>query len=208
MDTPTLDGGCQPPPLFTFGVIADIQYADLDDGMNYSRTSRRFYRSSLRLLRNAQRSWLQSAVRPEFILQLGDVIDGFNKDHGASERALERVLAEFSCSPMQVHHVWGNHELYNFRRSALLRSRLNSSLPSDSSSTGAPAGGEIYAYHFSPFPGFTFVVLDAYDVSLLGREESSSEYQSAMNVIRQHNGNDNLNCPPGGYGVTVSTPGV
>ncbi|KAJ4938873.1 hypothetical protein JOQ06_028339 [Pogonophryne albipinna] len=183
--------GCPSTPLFTFGVIADIQYADLEDGFNYSRTRKRFYRSSLQLLKNAQRSWAESAVRPEFILQLGDIIDGFNKGHGASERALDTVLREFSV-PAEVHHVWGNHEFYNFSRSALLRSRLNSSaLHRD-----RDLSGDVYAYSFSPAPGFTFVVLDAYDVSLLGREPSSEQYGQAMDLIKLYNNNDDLNCPP------------
>ncbi|KAM4525385.1 manganese-dependent ADP-ribose/CDP-alcohol diphosphatase [Odontesthes bonariensis] len=178
----------QQTPLFTFGVISDIQYADIDDGYNYTRTKKRYYRSSLQLLKNAQKTWSQSAVKPDFILQLGDIIDGFNKSHDASERALDTVMREFSSSPVKVHHVWGNHEFYNFSRSALLRSGLNSS--------GAPACSDVYAYQFSPFPGFTFVVLDAYDVSLLGREESSEQYKDAMNMIKLHNKNDDLNCPP------------
>lgn len=192
-----MDDCPEPTPLFTFGVIADIQYADIDDGYNYSRTRRRYYRSSLQLLRNAQESWSESAVKPEFILQLGDIIDGFNKGRGASDRALDTVLRELSCGPVEVHHVWGNHEFYNFSRSALLRSKLNSTPTTDGSPSGGQAAGDIYAYHFSPFPGFTFVVLDAYDVSLLGREESSEEYQEALSLIRQYNNNEDLNCPPG-----------
>lgn len=187
----------QQTPLFTFGVIADIQYADIDDGYNYSRSHRRYYRSSLRLLRNAVESWSESAVKPEFILQLGDIIDGFNKGRGASERALDTVLREFSSSPVEVHHVWGNHEFYNFNRSALLRSKLNSTLHADRSLNAAPSTSDIYAYHFSPFPGFTFVVMDAYDVSLLGREKTSELYNEAMTLIKKYNHNEDLNCPPG-----------
>ncbi|XP_026206434.1 manganese-dependent ADP-ribose/CDP-alcohol diphosphatase [Anabas testudineus] len=186
-------------PLFTFGVIADIQYADIDDGFNYSKTRMRFYRGSLQLLRNAQASWSEAATKPDFILQLGDVIDGFNKRHDASDGALDSVLREFSSSPVEVHHVWGNHEFYNFSRSELLRSKLNSSAAHGGSSpSGARGGCDTHAYHFSPSPGFTFVVLDAYDVSLLGRDESSEQYCSAMNIIKQYNNNKDLNCPPVG----------
>lgn len=188
---------CPPePPLFTFGVIADVQYADIDDGYNYSRTRRRYYRSSLQLLRNARKSWSESAVKPDFVLQLGDIIDGFNKPRDASDSALDAVLEEFRSCPAEVHHVWGNHEFYNFSRSSLLRSRLNSRVHGDRSPSGAPARSDIYAYQFSPHPGFRFVVLDAYDVSLLGREESSEEYRNALNLIKQHNNNEDLNCPP------------
>ncbi|KAI4803373.1 hypothetical protein KUCAC02_006922 [Chaenocephalus aceratus] len=134
--------GCPSTPLFTFGVIADIQYADLEDGFNYSRTRKRFYRSSLQLLKNAQRSWAESAVRPEFILQLGDIIDGFNKGHGASERALDTVLREFSV-PAEVHHVWGQPRVSITSAGArCCVSRLNSSaLHRD-----RDLSGDVYAY--------------------------------------------------------------
>lgn len=179
----------EPTPLFTFGVIADIQYADIDDGYNFTQTRKRFYRSSLTLLRNAVRSWRESG--PDFILQLGDIIDGFNKNHEASDRALDTVLEEFGST--EVHHVWGNHEFYNFRRTDLLRSRLNSTLRSERSLNAA--GGEVYAYSFRPGPGFTVVILDGYDVSLLGREETSDRYRDSLSLIRQHNHNEDLNCP-------------
>ncbi|MEQ2194924.1 hypothetical protein XENOCAPTIV_004773 [Xenoophorus captivus] len=187
----------QQPALFTFGVIADVQYADLDDGFNFTRTRKRYYRSSLQLLKNALKSWSESAVKPDFILQLGDLIDGFNKLHGASQRALDTVLREFGSCPAKVHHVWGNHEFYNFSRSELMRSPLDSSLYADWGPRGVPGEDDIYAYQFSPFPGFTFVVLDAYDVSLLGRQQSNKQYNNAMNLIRLYNKNEDLNCPPG-----------
>uniref|UniRef100_A0A3Q2QZG3 Manganese-dependent ADP-ribose/CDP-alcohol diphosphatase n=1 Tax=Fundulus heteroclitus TaxID=8078 RepID=A0A3Q2QZG3_FUNHE len=197
MGTSSAMDPCAPqPPLFTFGLIADVQYADIDDGFNFTRTRRRYYRSSLQLLKNALRSWSESAVKPAFILQLGDLIDGFNKPRGASQRALDAVLREFASCPVRVHHVWGNHEFYNFSRSELVGSPLDSSPYADSRPSEVPGQDPIYAYQFSPFPGFTFVVLDGYDVSLLGRQESSEQYNNAMNLIKLYNNNEDLNCPP------------
>ena len=191
------------PPLFTFGVIADIQYADIDDGFNYTRTQRRYYRSSLQLLRNARESWSRAAVKPSFILQLGDIIDGFNKQHDSSDQALDTVLREMSTCPAQVHHVWGNHEFYNFTRDTLMKSKLNSSPPCDSGG-GGPHTGDIYAYHFNPTPKFKVVVLDAYDVSVLGRTVSSVQYNNALNILKEHNSNEDLNHPPGVCVCTLS----
>lgn len=45
------------------------------------------------------------------------------------------------------------------------------------------------------------MVLDAYDVSLLGRETSSEQYSNAMNLIKQYNSNEDLNCPPDAVGL-------
>lgn len=181
-------------PLFTFGVIADIQYADIDDGFNFKRTSKRYYRNSLRLLQNAQDRWAIADVKPCFILQLGDIIDGLNQKYDASDQALETVLKEFTSNPFKVHHVWGNHEFYNFSRDTLLHSHLNSSSLCDRG--GVLNKGAIYAYHFSPAPKFRFVILDAYDVSLLGREESSAQYKNALRLVKEHNRNEELNNPP------------
>lgn len=182
-------------PLFSFGVIADVQYADIDDGHNFLRTRKRYYRSSIQLLRKALDSWSKAAVKPDFILQLGDIIDGFNRRHDVSEQALGLVLKEFSSSPAKVHHVWGNHEFYNFDRTRLLNSELNSRPHAEQSLS--ESGTDIYAYHFCPHPGFLFVILDAYDLSVIGRDESTEQYKEAMQILREHNDNEDLNQPAG-----------
>ncbi|XP_055032812.2 manganese-dependent ADP-ribose/CDP-alcohol diphosphatase [Misgurnus anguillicaudatus] len=181
-------------PLFTFGIIADIQYADKEDGFNFLRTRRRYYRNSLELLRSANRVWKEEPVNPSFILQLGDVIDGFNKKYEASDRALETVVSEFDNCLVKVHHVWGNHEFYNFNRNSLFASPINSGTKL------APGSNfiddEIYAYHFSPAPKFRFVVLDAYDLSIIGRDPNHEKYNKAMKILKEQNTNNDLNHPP------------
>ncbi|XP_061087525.1 manganese-dependent ADP-ribose/CDP-alcohol diphosphatase isoform X2 [Conger conger] len=190
------------PPLFTFGVIADIQYADIEDGFNFLHTRKRYYRNSLRLLHRANEKWKEEAVQPSFIIQLGDVIDGFNKKYNASETALETVVNELGKSAIEVHHVWGNHEFYNFSRDELLISALNSRTMNDTLSEDTTESGNVsnteesYAYHFSPAPHFRFVVLDAYDLSLIGRKEPNVSYYQALELIQAHNDNDDLNFPP------------
>ncbi|KAJ8363745.1 hypothetical protein SKAU_G00125760 [Synaphobranchus kaupii] len=194
------------PPLFTFGVIADIQYADIEDGFNFKHTRKRYYRNSLRLLRNANEKWKGEAVQPSFIIQLGDIIDGFNKKYNTSERALETVVNELAKSAIEVHHVWGNHEFYNFSRDDLMISALNSKTTNDrmpTMSEDSVENGNVSnteegnAYDFSPAPHFRVVVLDAYDLSLIGRKEPSVRYYQALEIIQAHNDNDDLNFPPG-----------
>ncbi|CAM4705782.1 unnamed protein product [Leuciscus chuanchicus] len=178
--------------LFSFGIIADVQFADIDDGMNYLRTSRRFYRNSVALLRDAVRHWEETRV--SCVIQLGDAIDGYNKSRDASERALDTVMAEFEKSSVDVHHVWGNHEFYNFSRETLMASPLNSAGKAGAGSD--LIADDIYAYEFSPAPGFRFVLLDAYDVSVIGRDASSEKHQQAMKLLLKHNSNADLNQPP------------
>ena len=52
----------------TFGVIADIQYADSDDGHNFQKTSLRMYRRSLDMLGVAVKSFEREKVN--FIVQV------------------------------------------------------------------------------------------------------------------------------------------
>lgn len=184
------------PPLFSFGIIADVQYADIDNGLNFKQTRKRYYRNSLKHLQNAIDGWDAGKVKPSFILQLGDIVDGFNKKYNASQSALDTVLAQFNRCPA-VHHVWGNHEFYNFTRDALLSSPLNTTC--DSHQQQPSANQDFYAYHFSPAPRFRFVVLDSYDISLIGRDEQSEKYQQSLKLLKEHNANEDLNHPPGNW---------
>ncbi|NXE51364.1 ADPRM diphosphatase, partial [Casuarius casuarius] len=176
----------------SFGVIADIQYADAEDGYDFWGCRRRYYRHSLRLLRAAVEAWAAEQPPPAFVLQLGDTIDGVNARRGAAESALERVLAALRRLPAPVHHVWGNHELYNFSRERLARSGLNSR-----PAAAAGPAGDCQAYHFSPAPRFRFVVLDAYDLSVLGRDAAAPRHRQALRLLKEKNPNENLNSPAG-----------
>ncbi|NXG45216.1 ADPRM diphosphatase, partial [Psilopogon haemacephalus] len=182
-----------------FGVVADVQYADADDGYDFSGCRRRYYRQSLSLLRNAVRAWAAERPPLSFVLQLGDSIDGLNARRGEAEGALAQVLEVLRGLPVPVHHAWGNHELYNFSRARLVRSGLGSR-PAGASA-GPPARDcracHCHAYHFSPAPPFRVVLLDAYDLSTLGREPDSPRYKESLRLLREKNPNDNLNDPRG-----------
>ncbi|NXX81494.1 ADPRM diphosphatase, partial [Urocolius indicus] len=176
----------------SFGVVADIQHADAEDGYDYEGCRRRYYRQSLRLLRDAVDAWAAEEPPLAFVLQLGDCIDGLNGGGGAAEAALERVLAVLGSLRVPLHHAWGNHELYNFSRARLQRGSLRGPSPG-----AAAAGRACHAYDFSPAARFRVVVLDAYDLSVLGREPGSPRYQESLRLLREKNPNDNLNNPEG-----------
>lgn len=185
-------------PRVSFGVVADIQYADEEDGCDFWGRRRRYYRHSLRLLRAAVEAWAAEQPPLAFVLQLGDCIDGVNARRGAAEGALERVLAALRRLPVPVHHAWGNHELYNFCRNRLASSGLNSR-PAAAPAAGPPAGppGDCHAYHFSPAPRLRFVLLDGYDLSVLGRDPASPLHRESLRRLREKNPNENLNSPAG-----------
>ncbi|KAM9296778.1 manganese-dependent ADP-ribose/CDP-alcohol diphosphatase [Gastrophryne carolinensis] len=173
------------PPYFTFGVLADIQYADLPDGLSGWKTMR-YYRHTLQHLQEAIRQWNRETHRPKFVLQLGDAIDGRNQRCGKSLEALETVLRDMEKAKMPFHHVWGNHELYNFQRDFLGESKLNSSWMRDRrQSQGDEGAADYYAYHFSPHSKFRFILLDTYDLSFYGRKGNSRGYLDSLNFLEQ-----------------------
>lgn len=194
---------------FTFGVIADIQYANVPNGLNYSRTRERYYRNSLCLLRGAIKEWNEECVAPKFILQLGDVIDGCNSQIKASEEALKTVINDFTNCVAPVHHIWGNHEFYNFDRTQLQQSALNSKHLEGDIVSGNMSSFNVkpeinnddseafYGYHFSPFPKFRFIITDAYDLSIHGRKKSSKKHNDSVQILKSNNKNEDTNSPEG-----------
>jgi len=155
-----------------FGIVSDVQYADIKDGHSFLGTPR-YYRASLDGLRRAVLGWKTQQV--EFGIQFGDIIDGFNpKDK--SETALQSVLDEFALLHKPVYHMIGNHCLYN-----LPRNRLNEALGIHGTSS---------YYSFSPHQAWRFVVIDAYDVSMLGWPESHPLHQQAKAILDEKNINE------------------
>uniref|UniRef100_A0A4W5QIC2 ADP-ribose/CDP-alcohol diphosphatase, manganese dependent n=1 Tax=Hucho hucho TaxID=62062 RepID=A0A4W5QIC2_9TELE len=110
-------------PLFTFGIVTDIQYADMDDGFNFKHTRKRYYSNSLQPIAQCT----------------GEVVCG---------KSLVISMYIISVQPSK----------------------------------------------------YRFVVLDAYDVSVPGREESSVQYHQAIGLLKTHNDND-LNHPPAPTGL-------
>ena len=82
-------------PIFSFGVITDIQYADQD------ASGTRFYRSSLSKLGNALTELKKDSA--QFIVNLGDMIDkGF--------ASYKPVMDIIESSGVKTYHITGNHD--------------------------------------------------------------------------------------------------
>ena len=79
-----------------------------DDGYNYDRTVQRSYRGALVVLGRAVDWWLGQRIAPEFIAQLGDLIDGSNAKSGTSDSALEAALVNLRRVPFRVVNLIGN----------------------------------------------------------------------------------------------------
>lgn len=61
-------------PLFSFGVISDVQYADISDGYSFIGVPR-YYRHSIQVLQRAVQKWNNHGML-KFVMNFGDIVDG------------------------------------------------------------------------------------------------------------------------------------
>lgn len=190
---------------FSFGLIADVQYADIPDGASFDGSERRFYRSALDEARRAASFWsTASSSSPRcaadgvsFALQLGDAIDGVNarRSPSTADAALAEVLRALAGPQrLPLLHVVGNHELLNFPRSALApRLPLPHAVPGCGAIDVPPCAASAGLLYYSlPLPSaWRLIVLDAYDVALSphAADAASPRHAAARTLLREHNPN-------------------
>jgi manganese-dependent ADP-ribose/CDP-alcohol diphosphatase len=174
----------------TFGVLTDVQYADIDN-VYFDPSKTRFYRNSLKLVKAAVNSWIkleqETNKKLDFILQLGDIIDGYrNKEATTHQPSVDRVVAELeginknTCSDKKTHiyHVWGNHELYAFTANYLASSKLNTARE-----IGQETGTCRNYYRIDVTDNMTIICLDQYEIGVLGLDKTSEQFLAAHNTI-------------------------
>jgi manganese-dependent ADP-ribose/CDP-alcohol diphosphatase len=203
-------------PLVSFGILSDIQYADVQDGFSYDKKRARYYRNSLNLVKEAVKYWKnyekESNTQLKFILQLGDLIDGKCKAINDSVPAMRRVLAElnktFSSNENdeqttttslvdlngqpRLLHIWGNHEMYNFKRADLVNYPLNTA---KDLGQNLDSNSNFYSYNITE--KLKIICLDFYEYSVLGYDESDDIYQHALKFLKAHNKNNDSNSVEG-----------
>jgi len=200
------------PPLVTLGLLADIQYAPIEDGHSYSGTPR-YYRHALEAARHAAEHFEREGVA--LVVNLGDIVDGKAAATSSSEKgesdnsnksnnnlqAVDDVLealSVFQSGPML--HVYGNHCLYNMDRTTMM-TKLG--IPFVKEPCGDLVG---YYSHLIANTQIRCVVLDSYDVALLQRcTETSQKRKEAVRLLQHHNSanyqDGNENSPEGLVGV-------
>ena len=98
------------------------------------------------------------------------------------------------------HNLVGNHELYNFDRVQLLDYMHGHRHSADSVD-----GGDVQFYYaFTPHPNFVFIMLDAYDISILGYKYCDNKhphYVQADKLLNEHNPNQDKHAPVPSYGL-------
>ncbi|KAH7685638.1 Mn(2+)-dependent ADP-ribose/CDP-alcohol diphosphatase protein [Dioscorea alata] len=173
-------------PLFSFGVISDVQYADIPDGHSFLGIPR-YYRHSLLVLQRAVDKW-NNHKELKFSVNFGDIVDGFCPKEKSLE-TVQTVIKEFEKFNGPVYHMIGNHCLYNLPRSKLVPLLK------------MPAIHGCAYFDFAPYPGYRFVVLDAYDISAIGWPKDHPKTMAAMKFLQEKNPNADKNSPSGLSGL-------
>ncbi len=182
-------------PLSIFGVLTDIQYADHDIQTSFDMRNRN-YRNSLSLVQDAVGNWkkysIQSQRKLDFILELGDIIDGKCKSLNDSLKSMNKVLRELKNGQEenQILHVWGNHEFYNFKRSEIIELELNTTL---NLKQNFRKTSNYYYYDVTEF--LRIICLDFYEFSILGYDPDDKIYLEAAKYINSLEKSESYPCP-------------
>lgn len=126
---------------------------------------------------------------------IGDMIDGKCVESKSQLQCLTRLKNISELLPFKSYFCFGNHCHYSFNRVAIVKNFLadkpwllkpppTASLPIDT-----PCRPSKIYYHWSPHPGWRFICVDSYDVSLIG-SSSNSNTQLAQNLLAANNPND------------------
>jgi manganese-dependent ADP-ribose/CDP-alcohol diphosphatase len=141
--------------LFTFGVIADVQYADQDNA------GTRHYRLSPKKFADAVDSF--NLHRVDFILSLGDYID---KNLGSYD-TLNPIKARLK---MPLYHILGNHEF---------------SVADEEKSQVLKKEGLNAPYYSFVKKNWRFIIVNGNDISLHGNTKNSKKYQEVDTLLKQ-----------------------
>lgn len=168
-------------PLFEFGIVADPQYADTEDGTNYDKSITRRYRQSFQTFLEACQHFQEESTLCNVVL--GDTLDGRAGGLNIHNRCLQEIIdASHAVHPGKWHFVAGNHDLYCFTRK-----ELKSVLHTHVEFADKSDGHGLY-YDFSPHEGYRFIVLDSFDVSQM-RPTSEQLRLEATALLRAKNPN-------------------
>jgi predicted phosphodiesterase len=136
-------------PLFRFGIVADVQYA------NRPNAGSRHYRSSLRKLREAVDTFNDQKV--DFVISLGDFIN----DDFHSFDTLNKITGKLQCP---IYHVIGNHDF---------------EVDGSEKKNVPGAMGLRKRYYSFLRDGWRFIILDGNDISLMANPRGSRPYKEA-----------------------------
>jgi len=170
-------------PLFSFGVISDIQYANKPVTLGRNR----YEKDAINKLHHSLHHWSKyhtSAQPLKCVVNLGDIIDAHQGPNAAEkdQADLQRVLRAFDTLPIPQYHVLGNHCVWNLGCEYLEKElRMPRRF-----------------YDVEIEQGWRFVFLDGTDLSLMKDSHSLAEAKEYVK-LNSHRMLEEWN---GGFGTT------
>jgi predicted phosphodiesterase len=148
----------QPEPQFSFGLVADIQYADRGDVPETNS----YYRSSVRKLKVMVDDFNSEDLA--FAVQLGDVIDSEYKSYNVIWPIWNQVNTV-------KYNVVGNHDFVPNEIDADVIYKKFGNVPE--------------GYYSFIYGDFRFIVLNTSDVSLYANKEGTAKYNTAQKMLKE-----------------------
>ena len=178
-------------PDFRFGLIADVQYANVPDALNFQGTKFRRYKQSLQIFKDAIKYWnsLYKDQVPMFTLILGDLVDGKSRVVGDEGRCLTDFLNAAAESIVPCFFTFGNHCHYSMTRSEIYENFCPDFESMSAKSVGGDCRPSKIYYDWSPYPGWRFISLDGYDLSTIGASSEDNRLH-AKYLLARNNPND------------------
>jgi 3',5'-cyclic AMP phosphodiesterase CpdA len=160
-------------PLFSFGVIADVQYADSDSNLDMDR----HFRLSIGKLNEAVTEFNQHPL--EFIVHLGDLVD-----HDLENAP--PVMDVLAHAQAPVRQVLGNHDF------------AAEQIPSGYSQVDdvLSALGLADRYYSFECPGWRMIVLDTNEVGIIENPPDSPEGRPGAELLDQIRADGRINAKP------------
>ncbi len=148
-------GSNEQKPVFSFGIIADVQYCEcVPQGT-------RFYSNSLNKLAESIRNL--NARDLSFVIQLGDLIDRYMDSY-------ESVLSIFNRIKKPKYHVLGNHDY---------------DVEEDKKQNVPEKIGMVSKYYEFGSNGWRMIVLDGNDLSFYTPKESSERIEETNKLFQR-----------------------
>jgi len=144
-------------PLFSFGLVADIQYCDCDPA------GTRYYRSSVSKLEEAVRSFRADSLA--FVVNLGDMIE---KDF-ASYKPVWKIL---DTAGFKIYHTTGNHD-YS------VEPRQKKRIP--------PLQSSNEGYYSFNYDNFRFIILNGNELSTYASSNKSVIKDASDYILKLRN---------------------
>lgn len=169
--------------LVIFGLTSDVQYSHEPDGKCWTTGRSRYYSSSLNGLKASLGVMKNRKPAVSFVVHAGDLMDIQCSLKGYTHAVIDEIQSLIDASGLPFYHAIGNHDLYNLQKKDLLKTKLYTGALCDK-------GDCVGYYEVVLNARYSLVVLDAYDLALIGYEKGDEKLVQSKHYFRENGKND------------------